>query len=568
MKTDPHLLLQEQYRAIRASALELEGIQRQERFSSLIRQTIAKNTEEFGLTAEWQMSVISAIHSAANQIDTVSESQEERALIDAIAATGLPDPVSIQVTEAPSLYRAKIDPGATVLRRQAWTTAAIYAVSCNLAKRIDLVSAKFAPVVSTADDGDLVIDFSKTQKARTPAPFSRYITQEFVAANRGRFLFVPGVAPDGELVVIDRREPGNQSTLRGGMSGSGKSMLEVVDLHLQALLLSPDELHMWLADPHAGLSPYEGLPHLQGREIATSAIAAFQNAVDLVNELDRRKAILKREAIDNVDELSDRLPYCLGKFDEFSGLCESLDLEIENVSDRWPQYFRFQEDKDGNQKLAPNNPKPSTVFITLLSQVAKQGRKYGVHVDVIEQNPKADVLPTSVKSELISIALKMKTSAGSRVILDSVGAEKLLGKGDALLLQDGQNVRIQVLLKEPEFDSFIRKKCASERTSVSASRPNMVEVLPDYWEEAESTQEGGFEVLEANLALPPFLAEYLQNNPSETLRGLADRVIKVVASSSRSKAIKDIFGLAGGRRYPEAVAAINYLMNDHVQTEQ
>jgi hypothetical protein len=559
--TNPKELLQEQYRAIRSSALELDGLQRQERFSSAISQTIAQNQERYGLDPAWQLSEITAIHAAAQQIDTVAESPEERALIDAIAATGLPDPVAIAVTEAPSLYRAKLDPGATVLRRQAWTAAAIYAVACNLAKRIDRVSAKFAPVVSTDDDGDLLIDFSKSQKARTPAQFGRYITPEFIAANRGRFLFIPGVAPDGELVVIDRREPGNQSTLRGGMSGSGKSMLEVVDLHIQALLLSPDQLHLWLADPHAGLSPYEGLPLLHGRTIATDAIGAFQNAVDLVAEMDRRKAILKREAIDNVDDLADRLPYCLGKFDEFSGLCESLDLEIENVSDRWPKYFRFQEDKDGNHKLAPNNPKPSTVFINLLSQIAKQGRKYGVHIDIIEQNPKADILPTSVKSELVSIALKMKTSSGSRVILDSIGAEKLLGKGDALLLRDGQNVRIQVLLKDANLDVALRKRRPSVRPSATTSRTEVVEVLPDYWKDGKSTWESGFQALEVAEVLPTFLAEYLQFNPSETLETVADRAAKIVAEGSRSRAIKDIFGLTGGRRYPEASAALDYLLN-------
>jgi DNA segregation ATPase FtsK/SpoIIIE-like protein len=147
------------------------------------------------------------------------------------------------------------------------------------------------------------------------------------------------------------------------------------------------------------------------------------------------------------------------------------------------------------------------------------------------------------------------------VILDSVGAEKLLGKGDALLLQDGQNVRIQVLLKDPDYDAALRKKCTSARPSVATSVVEAMEVLPDWWEEPGSTREYGSQDLEATEVLPTFLAEYLQFNPSATLETVADRAREIMKTGSRSKAIKDIFGLTGGRRYPEASAALDYLLS-------
>ena len=72
---------------------------------------------------------------------------------------------------------------------------------------------------------------------------------------------------------------------------------------------------------------------------------------------------------------------------------------------------------------------------------------------------------TAFGNELISIALRMKTSHGSRVILDGNGAEKLLGKGDALLLLDCELVRIQAFLIDKDYDRELRLKCASARPS-------------------------------------------------------------------------------------------------------
>jgi hypothetical protein len=560
---DPKTLLQQQYRAIREAALQFEGTQITERFRSGIAQAIAQNQQRLNLDPAWQQQAFKAIHATAQQLDQLeSFTPEERALSESIAATGLPKPEALSITEAPSLYRAKIDPGASITARKAWNSDAVYAVACQLAKRLDTVSAKYAPVVSTADDGDLLIDFGKQQQARSIAPFSDHITPAWIARHKGRFLFVPGVAPDGKPVVLDRRNPGYQSTLRGGMSGSGKSMLEYGDVHIQSLLLSPDQLHLWLSDPHAGLLPYEGLPHLQGRSIATEAIDAFQNAVELVDEMNRRKGILQAEGVDNVDDLSDPLPYCLGKFDEFSGTCDELDLGTESIADRWPQFFRWQDDRDGCPKLAPNNPKPSTVFVKLLSQVAKQGRKYGIHVDIIEQNPKADVLPTSVKSELVSIALRMKTSAGSRVILDSTGAEKLLGGGDALLSLNGELVRVQVLLIDAEYDRQLRGKCRGNRPVKREETPGNGGMIPDWWETPGNLTQSDSHDLRG---ISPDLDRWLENPENGDLSALALWLRSEVDRDGRSAAtislIEKLSGSRSKRRYSEFVPVVDALLS-------
>jgi FtsK/SpoIIIE family len=558
MNIDPQQLIQQQYRAIREAALALEGSQVSGRFQAGIQHAIASNSEKLGLSPEWQLAEFKRLHAAAQQIDSVRGlTPEESALMDAIVAAGLPKPESLSLTEAPSLYRAKLDPGATVADRKIWSSDAVYAVACQFAKNNDRVSAKFAPLVTTADDGDLLIDFSKRQSARQIAHFSDYITPAWIERHKGRFLLVAGVRPDGQLLVIDRRNPGNQSTLRGGMSGSGKSMLEVVDLHVQTLLLGPDELHLWLSDPHAGLSPYEGLPHLHGRTIATDAISAFQNAYELVGELNRRKSILQSAAIDNVDDLDQPLPYCLGKFDEFSGTCDDLDLELETIADRYPQFFRWQDGKDGESRLAPNNPKPSTVFIKLLSQVVKQGRKYGVHADFTEQNPKVDILPSSVKSELVPIALKMKNGAGSRVIIDSVGAEKLLGKGDAIISLNGETIRIQVLFPDPEYDQKLRGKCRENR----GKSGGMEELIPDWWETPGNLTAQGFPQLRG---ISPDLDTWLENPQNGGASSLVDWFRSEVDRDGRSAAIialiEKITGSKSRRRYSEFIPVADALL--------
>ncbi|MGD1901580.1 MAG: FtsK/SpoIIIE domain-containing protein [Geitlerinemataceae cyanobacterium] len=563
-QVDPQSLIVGQYRQIRAAALELEGEAVRAEFQRGIRQAIADNKRDYDLDADWQLRQFTRLHEhASGGAAVVSPGAAGQILAQAIAVAELPTPQAIAIAEAPSLYRAKIDPGSTVSARDAWKSSAVYAVACNFAKRLDRVSAKHAPLVSVHDDGDLLIDFVKRQEARSSAPFAQFITPSWIAQNRGRFLFVPGVAPDGALVTIDRREPGYQSTLRGGMSGSGKSMLEYCDIHLQSLLLSPDELHLWLSDPHSGLSPYEGLPHLHGRAIVTDAIGAFNNAVELVAKMEDRKDVLRAEGVDNIDDLSTPFPYCLGKFDEFSGTCDDLDLELEAISDLYPEYFRWQTTKDGEKKLANNNPKPSTVFVKLLSKLAKQGRKYGVHIDIIEQNPKADILPTNVKSELVSMALRLKTNASSRVILDTPGAEKLLGKGDGIVVIDGESVRVQSLLIDPDYDRKLRGECRGNLAGKAWGIAGNREASSDPWGNAGNVTGQAFPATPGDF---PLLKDWLKNPQNGGIDKLATWLRQEAGRSGRSEATKElIFVLTGtrsNRHYPEAAAIVRHLFGE------
>ena len=551
---DPTTLLRQQYRAIRLAALELEGVQRQERFISGIRQTIAMNAQQYSLDPAWQKEELNRIHAAAQQIDEIEAlTNEERALTDAIAAAGLPDPESLSIAEAPSLYRAKIDPGATVASRSAWSKPAIYAIACQLAKRLDTVSAKSAPIVSTDHDGDLLIDFQKRSSARQFPRFRDRITPDWIQANKGRWLFVSGVMPDGELMVLDRRKNGQQSTLRAGKNGSGKSMQELVDLHLNTLLLTPDELHLYVADPHAELAPYEGLPHLHGRKIETTAIGALRIAVAIEREMMRRLALLKQHGVNDIDKLpvNARLPYIQFVIDEFSGLCEDLDQSFDAVVHEFPNFYKFDE----NGKLL-SRTNPSTIFLGRLSKLAKQGRKAGIGIDLTEQTPKCDVLPSAVKNELIAQCFRVKTATASRVIIDECGGENLLGNGDSLVLTSDGLTRVQGLFLSDEDMLPLREKCTSARPSAIAS----TSILPDYWETPGSTGESGFPASGKTSGLPAVVAEYLENTPSETVENLADRVRIAVAQTSKTKALNSVFGVTGGRRYTEWCDAIEYLL--------
>lgn len=204
--------------------------------------------------------------------------------------------------------------------------------------------------------------------------------------------------------------------LIGGTTGSGKSV--GLQTMLASLLCSrtPEQVRLVLIDPkRLEFSPYADIPHLL-TPIITNPTAATRALGWLVSEMERRYELMARMGVRNIADYHAR---CSGKrFSSEQGVAEQLPylvLMIDELAD-----LMMVAGKDVETKLV---------------RLAQMSRAAGIHMIVATQRPSVDVVTGLIKVNFPSrIAFRVSSKVDSRTILDSDGAEKLLGKGDMLLM--------------------------------------------------------------------------------------------------------------------------------------
>ena len=206
--------------------------------------------------------------------------------------------------------------------------------------------------------------------------------------------------------------------LIAGTTGSGKS----VGLNAMILSLlyknSPDNLKLLMIDPKkVEFSIYTDIPHLIAPIInqPKKAISALNSAV---NEMERRLDLMSKALVRDIDtynrkmadEREEKFPYLVIIIDELADLMMTGGKEVEFA----------------------------------LARIAQKGRASGIHIIVATQRPSVDVITGLIKANLPSrISYKVGSKIDSKVILDSFGAESLLGKGDMLFkLSDNRVIRL------------------------------------------------------------------------------------------------------------------------------
>jgi len=221
--------------------------------------------------------------------------------------------------------------------------------------------------------------------------------------------------------------------LIAGTTGSGKSV--GINSMLLSLLYrnSPDMLKLLMIDPKMlEFSIYNDIPHLLTPVITKpkQAIIALSN---MVNEMERRYQIMsqsKTKNIDNYNEKAKKLglepfPYIVVIIDELADLMMNSGKEVE-------------------------------FYIARLAQMA---RASGIHLLVATQRPSVDVVTGLIKANLPSrISYKVGQKIDSKIILDSMGAESLLGRGDMLFTPPGSSGLIRLhapFASEDEIEKIV-----------------------------------------------------------------------------------------------------------------
>ncbi|TMC00046.1 MAG: hypothetical protein E6J40_02710 [Chloroflexi bacterium] len=221
--------------------------------------------------------------------------------------------------------------------------------------------------------------------------------------------------------------------LIAGATGQGKSVC--INALITSLLfqVTPDHLRLLLIDPkRVELTNYNGLPHLALPVLVEphQAAAALRWAVA---EMDRRYKMFSAEGVRNIaaynekatQRLARQLPYVVIVIDELADLMMVAAGEIEE----------------------------------LICRIAQLARAVGIHLVIATQRPSTDIITGLIKANIPSrIAFAVGSQVDSRVILDSGGAEKLLGRGDMLYqpVDAGKPTRIQgAFVSDPEVESVV-----------------------------------------------------------------------------------------------------------------
>jgi DNA segregation ATPase FtsK/SpoIIIE, S-DNA-T family len=334
----------------------------------------------------------------------------------------------VQVTKGPSVTRFEIQPNAGVKVSKI----------VNLADDIALSLAASGVRMEAPIPGKSAVGIEVPNKELTPV-FLREVIEstEFTAQNKN-LSFSLGKDIAGTCVVSDLTKMPHM--LIAGATGSGKSVC--INTLIISLLYkySPEEVKLLMIDPKVvELSVYNGIPHLLIPVVTDpkKASAALNWAV---NEMNRRYKLFAENNVRNIEgynelvvkgKLQDKLPWIVMIVDELADLMMVCPNDIEDY----------------------------------IGRLAQMARASGMHLVIATQRPSVDVITGVIKANIPSrISFSVSSQIDSRTILDSAGAEKLLGKGDMLFYPVGapKPIRIQgAFISEEEVEkvvNFIKKQ--------------------------------------------------------------------------------------------------------------
>lgn len=241
-----------------------------------------------------------------------------------------------------------------------------------------------------------------------PVSFREVVDTDIVRNKASKLCIGLGKDISGNIITADIAKMPH--LLIAGSTGSGKSVC--INTIICGILYKalPEEVKLILVDPKVvELSIYDGIPHLL-TPVVTDPKKAASALHWAVAEMERRYKLFADNHVRNIDgfnkEAQEKMPYIVIIIDEMADLMACVKADIE----------------------------------TAVMRLAAKARAAGIHMILATQRPSVDVITGVLKNNIPSrIAFAVTSLIDSRTILDSAGAEKLLGKGDMLYSPSGSN---------------------------------------------------------------------------------------------------------------------------------
>ncbi|HBM3566655.1 TPA: DNA translocase FtsK [Listeria innocua] len=340
------------------------------------------------------------------------------------------------------------------------------------------VGVKVSKIVSLSDDIALALA-AKDIRIEAPIPGKSAIGIEVANQNvamvslREVLENNPKNNPDEKLQIALGRDISGEAMMASldkmphllvaGATGSGKSVC--INGIITSILLraKPHEVKMMMIDPKmVELNVYNGIPHLLA-PVVTNPKKAAQALQKVVAEMERRYDLFSHTGTRNMQGYNDYVK-------KHNELNEEKQPEL-------PFIVMIVDELADLMMVASNDVEDA---ITRLAQMA---RAAGIHLIIATQRPSVDVITGVIKANIPSrIAFAVSSSIDSRTILDMGGAEKLLGRGDMLLLPVGSSkpTRIQgAFLSDKEVEDVVNYVISQQKAQYNE------EMIPDDIPEVE-----------------------------------------------------------------------------------
>ena len=305
----------------------------------------------------------------------------------------------------------------------------IVALQDNIALRLAAQSVRIvAPI-----PGKHAVGIEVPNKERAVVSFRELIEKDLPQFEKMKIPVVLGKDISGDAQLLDLAT--TPHLLIAGSTGSGKSVC--VNSMILSILYkrSPKDVKMILIDPKiVELKLYNDIPHLL-TPVITEPKKAFQALQYCLCDMERRYAMLDHMGVRDISTYNKRIkerhiaqekmPYIVVVIDEFADLMATTGKELE----------------------------------TTVARLAAMSRAVGIHLVLATQRPSIDVITGLIKANIPTrIAFMVASKTDSRIIIDQVGSEKLLGKGDMLYASaiDPFPVRIQgTFVTEDEVEKVV-----------------------------------------------------------------------------------------------------------------
>ena len=326
----------------------------------------------------------------------------------------------------------------------------ILAAEDDIARELGVSALRVEPI-----DGSRCLGFEIPEEEMRVVDFAAILKSDAFAAAKGELPICLGVDVRGDPFFADLAKMPH--LLVAGTTGSGKS----VGLNTFVLSLivhkTPQELKLVMIDPkRIEFGVYNHQKYML-YPVVTDNAEASAVLQELIKEMERRYVLLEENMTKNIGEYhrqGGRLPYIVCVIDEFADLTMA----------------------DKNAGAA-------------IQRLAQKARAAGIHIILATQRPSVDVVTGVVKANFPTrLSYKVTCSFDSRTVLDMPGAEKLLGRGDALfLMSDGTLKRIHGAYAD---DEEIAAMLAPFRGEVKPFSPTFIPKLSGQPETREQTNTG------------------------------------------------------------------------------
>ncbi len=344
----------------------------------------------------------------------------ERKLIDTLNSFGVSTRL-VGVSRGPSVTRYEIQPAAGVKISKI----------TNLADDIALNLAASGVRIEAPIPNKAAVGIEIPNKSRQAVSLREVIDQQQYRDAKSKLTVALGKDITGEFVYSDLVKMPH--LLIAGTTGSGKSVC------LNSMIVSilynatPDEVKLLMIDPkQVEFTVYNGIPHLLVPVVSDPRKASGALAWAVTEMLTRYKTFSENSVRDIAG---------------YNSICESQGKK------KMPQIVIFIDELSDLMMAAPNEVEDS------ICRLAQMARAAGMHLVIATQRPSVDVITGIIKANIPSrISLSVSSQVDSRTIIDSVGAEKLLGNGDMLYYPVGipKPIRVQgCYLSDKEVENVV-----------------------------------------------------------------------------------------------------------------